>query len=310
MKGVILDWATLGPGVDISPLTDIDLEWSVYDMTTPEEVAERIQDAAVVLSNKVVITREHMATFPALRYIGVMATGMNNVDLEAAGQRGVKVTNVTGYGTASVAQHAFSLILSLATSQQRYAQASRDGTWSASPMFCLLNYPIMELHGRKLLIIGYGELGQAVARLAEAFSMDVMVAAVPGSPTHAKDRIALDEGLAQADVVSLHCPLTEQTRHLIDSRRLSLMQPHALLINTARGDLVEEKALVAALKQGKLGGAGFDVLSEEPPVNGNVLLDGDVPNLIVTPHCAWASKSARQKLVNMAAANVVTFLTS
>ncbi|WP_211830007.1 D-2-hydroxyacid dehydrogenase [Kistimonas asteriae] len=309
MKGVILDWATLGPGVDISPLTDIDLEWTVYDMTSPEEVAERIQDAAVVLSNKVVITREHMATFPALRYIGVMATGMNNVDLEAAGQWGIKVTNVTGYGTASVAQHAFALILSLATSQPHYARASRDGTWSASPMFCLLDYPIMELQGRKLLIIGYGELGQAVFRLAEAFGMEVLIAAIPGSPTCARDRMALDEGLAQADVVSLHCPLTEQTRHLIDSRRLSLMQPHALLINTARGGLVDEDALSEALKQGRLGGAGFDVLSEEPPVNGNVLLDSNIPNLIVTPHCAWASKSARQKLVNMAADNVIAFLT-
>ncbi|GAA4650564.1 hypothetical protein GCM10023116_28470 [Kistimonas scapharcae] len=232
MKGVILDWATLGPGVDISPLTDIDLEWSVYDMTASEEVTERIQDAAVVLSNKVVINRAHMEAFPALRYIGVMATGMNNVDLEAASQRGIKVTNVTGYGTASVAQHAFALILSLATSQPRYAQASRDGTWSASPMFCLLDYPIMELQGRKLLIVGYGELGQAVARLAEAFGMDVMMAAIPGSSTRAKERIALDEGLAQADVVSLHCPLTEKTRHLIDSSRLSLMQSHALFLKS------------------------------------------------------------------------------
>ncbi len=308
MKGVILDWATLGLGVDISPLTDIELEWAVYDMSAPEEVAERIQDAAVVLSNKVVITLAHMEALPTLRYIGVMATGMNNVDLEAARQLGITVTNVTGYGTASVAQHAFSLMLSLATSQPRYARASQDGTWAASPMFCLLDYPIMELHGRKLLIIGYGELGQAVARLAEAFGMDVMVAAIPGSPTHATDRIALDEGLAQADVVSLHCPLTEQTRHLIDSRRLSLMQPHALLINTARGGLVDEDALVAALKQGRLGGAGFDVLSEEPPVNGNVLLDSNIPNLIVTPHCAWASKSARQRLVNMAANNLQMFL--
>ncbi len=308
MKGVILDWATLGPGVDIRPLIDIDLEWTVYDMSAPEEVAERIQDSAVVLSNKVVITRAHMEAFPALRYIGVMATGMNNVDLEAARQLGITVTNVTGYGTASVAQHAFALMLSLATSQPRYAQASRDGTWSASPMFCLLDYPIMELQGCKLLIVGYGELGRAVGRLAEAFGMEVLIAAIPGSLTCAKDRIALDEGLAQADVVSLHCPLTEQTRHLIGSRRLSLMQPHALLINTARGGLVDEEALVTALKQGKLGGAGFDVLSEEPPVNGNVLLDNNIPNLIVTPHCAWASKSARQKLVNMAADNVITFL--
>ncbi|MCL6269272.1 D-2-hydroxyacid dehydrogenase [Sansalvadorimonas sp. 2012CJ34-2] len=308
MRAVLLDRATLGNDLDIFPLTSMDMEWDVYDRTPPDQVIERIRHAEVVLSNKVVISDAEMAAANQLRYIGVLATGTNNIDLQAASARSITVTNITAYGTASVAQHTFSLILSLATALPRYSQISQDGTWAKSDMFCLMDRPVMELAGKNLLIVGYGELGQAVARLGKAFGMNILIAKVPGSLSSATDRIELEDGLKLADVVSLHCPLTDQTRNLIGEPQLGLMKPHALLINTARGGLVDEASVVNALRQETIGGAGFDVLTQEPPVYGNPLLNTGLSNLIVTPHTAWLAKESRERLLLQAAENIKAFL--
>ncbi|WP_426415827.1 2-hydroxyacid dehydrogenase [Aestuariirhabdus sp. LZHN29] len=309
MRAVIVDEGTLASGdLDLSALLSIDADWQRHDYTRPEQLAERIAGAEVVLTNKVVIGRELIKSNPQLQYIGVLATGTNNIDLQAAEECGVAVTNVTGYGAPSVVQHCWSLILSLATRQGSYHRDIRAGRWAASEAFCLLDYPIMELAGKTLLLIGYGELGQGVARIAKAFGMSVVVANTPGSPNQRADRPELEPALAEADIVSLHCPLTEHTRHLLDERRLGLLKPSALLINTARGGLVDEAALAAALRAGQLGGAGFDVLSTEPPKGGNPLLAEDIPNLILTPHSAWGSREARQRLVMIAADNLNAFL--
>lgn len=304
---VLLDRATLGDGVSLEAFHQLPVPLVIYDQSEPEDVIERCRDAVAIFTNKVVIDESTLSSLPNLRYIGVLATGTNNIDLAACDLRGIKVQNVERYSTASVAQHAMTLILSLAGSVPAYSRDAVNGTWAESDRFCLLNHPIMELGGKNLLIVGYGDLGKATARLAGAFGMNVLKARVPGSPTTSIDRIELDEGLKQSDVVSLHCPLSESTANLLDQKRLSLMKPGAILINTARGGLVDESALVSALEAGRLGGAGFDVLSEEPPGNGNILLNKSLPNLIVTPHCAWGSLESRQRLVNLAAQHYARF---
>ena len=309
LNAVMIDSATLGEGITLEPFHRLPLDLVIHEGTPPESVSERIRDAQILFCNKVVISREHLAGAPNLKYIGVLATGMNNIDRQAAAELGIEVRNVERYGTTSVAQHTMAMMLSLANSLPAYSRNAVNGTWAGSDMFCLLDHPLLELKGKTLLVIGYGGLGREVTRLAEAFGMRVLKARVPGSSSTA-GRVDLDEGLAQADVVSLHCPLTEQTSNLLDAKRLSLMKPSALLINTARGGLVNEQALVEALAAGKLGGAGFDVLTEEPPRNGNVLLEAGLPNLIVTPHCAWGSQEARQRLINLAAENLADFLES
>ena len=310
LTGVMLDADTLGTDVDLSPITNLPVEWSKYGVTTPDDLLTRAEGKSVVLTNKVCLREEHFRHLPDLKYIGVTATGTNIIDMDAAAARGITVTNVSGYGTESVAQHAFALMLALANRLPFLQQQMRDNAWQQSPMFCRLDYPPMELAGRTLLIVGYGVLGQAMAKRAEGIGMNVLKAAVPGSPSRHSDRIELEEGLRLADVVSLHCPLTDGTLNMLDAPRLAMMPEHALLINTARGGLVDEKALAAALHEGRLGGAATDVLTQEPPVNGNPLLDSSIPDLIVTPHCAWASLEARQRLVNMVADNLRQFLKS
>ncbi len=260
-----------------------------------------------MISNKVLIDRSLMAACTRLKLICIAATGTNNVDLEAAAELGIAVTNVTAYGTPSVVQHVFSLILSLATRQPQYREAVARGDWQRASQFCLLDYPIWELSGKHLGILGYGELGRAVARVAQAFGMQVLVAQRPGGPPQA-GRIPLEDLLPRVDVLSLHVPLAQNTRNLIGARELSLMQPHALLINTARGGIVDEAALADALIGGRLGGAGVDVLSKEPPSDGNPLLNPQLPNLILTPHIAWASLESRQRLVNEIEANIRAYL--
>ncbi len=308
LSGVILDRGTLGNDVDLSSLTSLPVQWTYYGTTSPEQLLSRMEGAHIALTNKVCIYEDHLQQLPELQYIGVTATGTNNIDLDAAAAQGVTVTNVSGYGTASVAQHAFALMLALANRLPFLQRQIDAGEWQQSPMFCRLDYPPMELAGRTLLIVGYGVLGQAMAKLAEGIGMKVIKAAVPGSPSVAADRVELEEGLKQADVVSLHCPLTDATLNMLDTRRLALMPDHALLINTARGGLVNETDLAAALKARALGGAATDVLTQEPPVNGSPLLDNDIPNLIVTPHCAWASRESRQRLVNVVADNLLRFI--
>lgn len=303
-QGVILDRDSLHPDdLDLGPILNIAaIDWQVHAATPADKVSERITEADIVLTNKVPVRAANIESAKHLKYIGILATGTNAVDLEAAHQRGIVTTNITNYGTPSVAQHTFALILALSTRLLDYAKASRNGRWSASPEFCLLNYPTRELAGLTLGIIGYGTLGRAVAGIGRAFGMTVIAAALPGhkSGTSAETRVPLDEFLSRADVVSVHCPLADNTRHLIGERELGLMKRDALLINCARGGIVEETALLRALKAGAIAGAALDVLSEEPPPADHVLLATDIPNLIITPHCAWGARESRQRLVDQA----------
>lgn len=275
-----------------------------WGATRPDQVRERIGDAECVIVNKVVLDAELLADCPSLRLICVVATGTNNIDLEAARARGITVVNCRGYGTASLSQHVLTLILALTRNLLPFVEAVRNGRWQAAEQFCLLDYPIGELEGRTLLIVGHGELGGAVAHLGELLGMHVRIAERPGATGARPGRVLLAEALPAADVVSLHCPLTAETRDLIDADALARMKPTALLINTARGGIVDEQALAEALRRGEIAGAGVDVLSSEPPREGNPLLAPDIPNLLVTPHCAWGSRTARQRVVDQTVENI------
>lgn len=309
MKAVFLDATTLGNDLDLAPLEQATGGMVKHDTTAQEQVSERIRGFDTVLVNKIVLTREHFENCPELKTIAVVATGLNNIDQEAARDHGIQVLNVTNYGRSTVAQHTMALMLALATRLLDYDRDVRAGRWAQSDMFCLMNHPIMELEGRTLGIVGYGDLGQGVAERAKAFGMNILLGARPGQSAGEVDgypRLPLDELLSQVDVLSLHCLLTDETRNLIGARELRMMKPDALLINTSRGGLVDEAALADALRTGVIAGAGFDVLTEEPPRNGNPLLAGDIPNLIVTPHSAWASQEARQRIVEITARNLIT----
>jgi glycerate dehydrogenase len=258
----------------------------------------------VVLTNKVRLTRELIEGAPALRFIGLTATGTNNIDLSAARERGVAVCNIRDYCTPSVVQHVLGVLLHLTHHLAEYSREAVDGTWTRATSFGLLHHPIRELRGRTLGIVGWGALGSAVARACEsALGMQVIVADRPGGVPQ-PGRVDLDELLARADVVSLHCPLTPETTGLISAARLARMKPDAILINTARGALVDVAALAEALRARRLGGAAIDVLPEEPPVDGSPLFAPDLPNLIVTPHMAWAARESRQRCLDELAANI------
>jgi glycerate dehydrogenase len=310
MLGVFLDRDSLDrQDLDFGRLEAVLPHWRMYPQTRAEEVAERLAGATVVISNKVVLDAASLNAADALKLVCVAATGTNNVDIEAARARGIGVCNVRAYGTASVVQHVFALLTALSGNLLAYDRAVREGRWGESEQFCLMDYPIRELAGLTMGIVGHGELGQAVARLAEAYGMQVLIAARPGGePDPRPGRVPLEALLGEVDVLSLHCPLTEQTRGLIGAAELARMRPDAVLINTARGGLVDEQALADALRAGRLGGAGFDVLSVEPPGQGNPLLEPDIPNLIVTPHMAWASRASRQRLLDQVAENIEAFL--
>lgn len=305
MLGVFLDRDSLDRGdLDFASLDRILPDLRYYPATAPEQVAARIAQAEVVISNKVMLDAAALRQAGRLRLICVAATGVNNVDLAAAAARGITVCNCRGYGTPAVVQHVFALLLALCTRWPEYRQAVRDGRWQRASQFCLLDFPIRELAGKTLGIVGYGELGRGVVRVAEAFGMRVLLAQRPGTVEPEEGRLPLPILLPQIDVLSLHCPLTPDTRGLIGPWELALMRRDAILINTARGGLVDEAVLADALRQGALGGAGVDVLSLEPPVTGNPLLAPDIPNLIVTPHCAWGSRESRQRLVEQLAENI------
>lgn len=308
MKGVMLDVKSIDSGdINFDSLKSIVSDLQFYDFTSEEDVAERIKDADVIITNKVKIKKDHLISSLPLKLICISATGTNNVDLDAAASAGVRVANVTNYATPSVVQHVYCLILSLTIKLGQYRQAVHEKRWQGSPFFCLLDYPISELSGKTLGIIGFGVLGKAVAEVGRAFGMNVIVAARKGQSPDS-DRVSLEQLLTESDVISIHCPLTKETRNLIDSAEFGLMKQNAILINAARGGIVNENALIAALKSGQIAGAGFDVLSEEPPVNGNVLLDNEMPNLIVTPHIAWASVESRQRVIDEIALNIEAYL--
>ncbi|WP_374440829.1 2-hydroxyacid dehydrogenase [Pseudomonas panipatensis] len=306
-RAVFLDTASLDLGdLDLQPLREVFDELTLHAASAKDEIAARLRGASVAISNKAPIDAATLAQCPDLKLILVTATGTNNVDLAAARARGIRVCNCQGYGTASVAQHAILLLLALATRLPDYQAAVRAGRWQQATQFCLLDFPIVELEGKTLGLLGHGELGSAVGRLAEAFGMRVLLGQLPGRPAR-PERLPLEQLLPQVDALSLHCPLNEQTRGMLGQRELDLMKPGAFLINTARGGLIDEQALADTLRRGHLGGAATDVLSVEPPKDGNPLLAADIPRLIVTPHNAWGSREARQRIVAQVAENAVAF---
>jgi glycerate dehydrogenase len=308
MRGVFLDLDTVSHrgDVDLTPLRQVLNELQTFGSTPPEQMPERVGDAEVVITNKVKIRAPLLGRFTRVRLICVAATGTNNVDLEAARARGMAVCNVPAYSTMSVVQQVFAFILSLTQHLKDYETLLQQGAWRRAPQFTLLDYPIRELAGKKLGILGYGDIGKAVAKVAEAFGMQVLIGA-RNAGDNRPGRLQLKELLPQVDVLTIHVPLLPETRDLIGVVGLALMKHDALLINCARGGIVDERALADALKAGRLGGAGLDVLSEEPPVHGNPLLAPGIPNIIVTPHIAWATREARQRVIAEMALNIEAF---
>lgn len=312
MNGVILDADSLGPGVDLGPITTQLTRWSTHPATQKEDLVKRIEHADVVLTNKVMLSREVLGHAKQLKHISVMATGTNNIDLAAASEQGISVSNAVGYATPSVSQHVLTLLLNLVTNMPRYLRDTQTGQWQKSPVFCRLDHPIIELSGKTLGIIGLGELGQAVGELAQAFGMTVIAASAQANPsskqTHSNiARCDLPTLLRRADVVSLHCPLTAATENLINAASLAAMKPSAFLINTARGALVDSQALLEALEAGDIAGAALDVLAIEPPTLQELLLQAHRPNLLITPHNAWGALESRQRLIQQMADNIQGF---
>lgn len=308
MRGVFLDLDTMAPNdLDLKTMETVLPEWRFYNRTVPKQTLERIRGSQVTVVQKAVLDEPILNQADSLRLICVAATGTNNVDLKAAARLNIPVCNVQGYAASAVPQHVFALALTLVTRLFDYNAAVRKGRWPRSKNFCFLDYPIRELAGMTLGIIGFGNLGRTVARIGEGFGMKILVSERPGGVAQ-PGRVPLIELLAQSDIVTLHCSLTENTKGLIGKKELALMKRDAILINTARGGIVDEKELVDALRSGVIGGAGFDVLSAEPPVNGNPLLSNDIPNLIVTPHVAWGSRQARQCIIDEVVLNIEAFL--
>ena len=310
MKAAFLDFATLGSEkLDVTSLRDAVDDLNLFDNTAANQVAARIAGCEFVFINKVRMTREIIESGDRLRFIGLTATGVDNVDLDAARENDIAVCNIRAYCTNSVVEHVFAVLLQLTHSIGLYNKSVRAGDWQRATDFCMLSFPLRELSAMTLGIVGYGELGRGVARIAEAFGMRVRIARRIGQePVTGDERIALDDLLRECDAITLHCPLTDVTRGLIGARELKLMKQDAILVNTARGGLVDSAALVSALSGGEIAAAAIDVLSQEPPVNGDPLLDYEGDNLIVTPHIAWASVESRQNAIDEVVENVRSFL--
>jgi glycerate dehydrogenase len=310
-KIVFLDAATFGD-VSLARFSEIG-DCTIYQVTQSDETIGRLADQSIVVTNKRGIDQAALAA-PESRnvsLIAVAATGTDIIDHTAARKRGVKVCNVPGYAAQSVAQFTMALILELATHAGRYASDVKAGMWQTSPIFSMLTYPIVELSGKTLAILGYGNIGREVGRMAQSFGMEVVVAARPGAAgPHEPSRVPLEQLLPRADIVSLHCALTPQTKNIIDKEMLKLMKPSALLINTARGALINEPALIQALREGRLAAAALDVISEEPPAADHpiIVAAGALDNLLVTPHTAWSARQARERLLNEVAENIAAFL--
>ncbi|MDR1572023.1 MAG: D-2-hydroxyacid dehydrogenase [Clostridiales Family XIII bacterium] len=306
MKIVVLDGYNANPG---------DLSWEpvsrhgdfrVYDRTAADETVQRIGDAEIVLVNKATITRDVMDACPSLRYVGVLATGYNVVDTEAARERGVAVTNIPAYSTASVAQHSFALLLELCHRAGHHSDTVMQGRWQGGVEWCYWDFPLVELDGKTLGIVGFGRIGQATARIARAFGMEVIVCSRSARPGSDLRFVGMDELFAASDVITLHCPLTEETRGLIRKENIDKMKRGVRIINTARGPLVVDGDLAEALRDGRVSGAGLDVLTQEPPRDGNPLIGA--PNCIITPHMAWAPIESRARLMEIAGANIAAFI--
>ena len=281
---------------------------SSYGTTEAHETLERIRGADIVITNKVVISAQAFAENPQLKLVAVTATGVNNVDVEAAKQNGTAVCNIRAYGNESVAEHAFMMMITLMRNLPAYQRDVAAGLWENSPFFCHLGAPMRDLNGKTLAIFGRGNIGKTLATYAQAFKMNVVFAEHKNAQSVRDGYVSFDESIRSADVVSLNCPLTPQTANMIGEAELQQMKPGAILINCGRGGLVDEAALVAALKYGQIGGAGFDVLTQEPPRDGNPLLKSRLPNLIVTPHIAWASQEAANRLFDILVDNINRFV--
>lgn len=281
---------------------------SSYGSTEAHQTAERIQGADIIITNKVVISAEHIAANPQLKLIALTATGVNNVDVEAAKQNGTAVCNIRAYGNESVAEHAFMMMITLMRNLPAYQRDVAAGLWENSPFFCHLGAPMRDLNGKTLAIFGRGNIGKTLATYAQAFKMNVVFAEHKNAQSVRDGYVSFDEAIRSADVVSLNCPLTPQTANMIGEAELQQMKPGAILINCGRGGLVDEAALVAVLKYGQIGGAGFDVLTQEPPRDSNPLLKARLPNLIVTPHIAWASQEAANRLFDILLDNINRFV--
>jgi glycerate dehydrogenase len=308
MKIVILDGHAANPGdLDWAPLAALG-ELTVHERTPAAQTVARAAGAQALLTNKVLLGARELAALPELRYIGVLATGYNVVDVDAARERGIVVTNIPAYSTASVTQHVFALLLELTRGAGRHSALVHGGRWCTAPDFAFWEGPQVELEGLTFGIVGFGAIGQAVARLALAFGMRVLVQTRTPDPLRWPEVtfVGRDELFAQSDVVSLHCPLSEETANLVDAARLAQMKRSAYLINTGRGPLVDETALAQALQAGAIVGAGLDVLVKEPPASENPLLSA--PNCVITPHLAWATRAARARLLETAVANLKAFI--
>ncbi len=302
---VFLDRSTLQAAVRRPAF---DHTWAEHAATAPDQALERLRDATIVLTNKVPLRAELLAQLPQLKLIAVAATGYDVIDVAACRERGIAVCNIRNYAVHTVPEHVFALVLALRRSLIAYRADVERGRWQQAEQFCFFDHPIRDLHGSTMGLFGGGTLGQGTATLARAFGMRVLFADVNPGRKPGSDRTPIEQVLAESDVISMHCPLTPATRHLIGAEQLRQMKRSAILINTARGGLVDEAALVAALNEGWIGGAGFDVLTTEPPKQGNPLLDLRLPNFILTPHVAWASGGAMQILADQLIDNVELFV--
>ncbi|MDW7547510.1 D-2-hydroxyacid dehydrogenase [Pseudoalteromonas peptidolytica] len=305
MQIVVLDAKTIA-NTDLTPIAKLGTLTS-YDMTAYEDILSRCENAEVIITNKVKLDAKLIASLPKLKLICVAATGVNNIELEAAKAHHVAVANVAGYSTPSVVQHTFTMLGNLMTNIHRYQQDCQAGRWQQSPMFCRLDYDISEIAGKHFVIIGHGALGEAVANVAKAFGAKVIIAERKGATQVRNGRMAFTEALRIADIVSIHCPLTAETENLIDDAEFAALQGHAFIINTARGGIVNEQALVNALNNNQIAGAAVDVLTHEPARTDNPLVNYQGDNLLLTPHIAWASKEAIARLVNEIALNINAF---
>ena len=310
MKAVILDAASLGKGVSFETIKSEVESLTIFDATSPDELLVRLSATQCVICNKTIINSQLMENCPELKLICVTATGVNNVDLDAAKKFGVRVLNVKDYAGSMVSQHTMGLILMLAHNFPYYTKAAVDGTWSQATDFCLFGQDIHELEGKKLGILGFGSIGRKLAEKARAFGMEVLLAEFPNRQYQTKapyPRLALHKLLPQVDILSIHCPLIPATENLIAHDELRMMKSSAFLINTARGGIVNELALAAALKKGLIAGAALDVLTEEPPPLDHPLLCQKIPNLIITPHNSWAGQKTRQLIIEKTAENIRSF---
>jgi len=315
MKTVFLDFASLHPqDLDLTAVESSLSSVRTWAATRPDEIVARLADADVAVINKIALPERVLESLPNLKLICLAATGTDNIDLEAATRLGIAVCNIRDYCTPSVVQHVFALILALTQHLVPHRKAIRSGAWQAGEQFCLLEPPFRELQGRTLGLIGLGSLGSGVAGVARAFGMRVIAARLPWRTTlpesdsgQSAPRLPLHEVLQQSDVISLHCPLNDDTRNLIDMTALEQMKRDAILINTARGGLIDAAALVTALEQEEIAGAGIDVLEQEPPPDDDPILSADLPNLIVTPHIAWSARESRQRAVDQILANIIAF---